>query len=127
VIEATEEAILNALCAARDMDGVNGNLSKALPIGEVKGMVAPWQRQVEGRRRAAAAAKKAPPARAPAAESERREAGPALTTALALPTAARGAEGMALPARLPPSPGAARPDQPAEAEEHRPEAVSKQD
>ncbi len=127
VIEATEEAILNALCAARDMDGVNGNLSKALPIGEVKGMVAPWQRQVEGRRRAAAAAKKAPPARAPAAEAERREAGPAVTTALALPTAARGAEGMALPARLTPSPGAARPDQPAEVEEHQPEAVSKQD
>ncbi|MFN7134736.1 MAG: P1 family peptidase, partial [Myxococcales bacterium] len=36
VIEATEEAILNSMCMARDLDGVNGNFSPALPIGEVK-------------------------------------------------------------------------------------------
>jgi D-aminopeptidase len=36
VIEATEEAILNALCMARDMNGVNGNFCPALPIHEVK-------------------------------------------------------------------------------------------
>jgi D-aminopeptidase len=43
VIEATEEAILNALCAARDMDGVNGNLCRALPMAEVQELVARWQ------------------------------------------------------------------------------------
>ncbi|HEX8910010.1 MAG TPA: P1 family peptidase [Anaeromyxobacteraceae bacterium] len=54
VIEATEESILNALCQARDMDGVNGNVSRALPIAEVRELVLAWQR-VEGRRRPAAA------------------------------------------------------------------------
>ena len=43
VIEATEEAILNSLCAARDMDGVNGNLCRALPVEEVRELVARWQ------------------------------------------------------------------------------------
>ena len=128
VIEGTEEAILNALCAARDMDGVNGNLSKALPIGEVKGMISPWQRQVEGRRRAAAAPKKAPPpAPPPAGEPERHEPDPAVTAAAARPTLARGAEGMAPPTRIPPAPAPARPDHPAGVEELRPEVVSKQD
>ncbi len=41
-IEATEEAILNALCAARDMDGVNGNLCRALPVEEVRELAAAW-------------------------------------------------------------------------------------
>ena len=50
VIDATEEAILNALCAPEDMDGVNGNVSKALAIADVKELVSAWQRQVEGRR-----------------------------------------------------------------------------
>jgi D-aminopeptidase len=43
-IEATEEAILNALCAARDMEGVNGNLCRALPLDEVRDLVQAWQR-----------------------------------------------------------------------------------
>ncbi len=54
VIEATEEAILNALCAARDLDGVNGNVAHALPISEVREVVGAWQRQVEGHRHAEA-------------------------------------------------------------------------
>ncbi len=53
VIEATEESILNALCAAQDMDGVNGNLSRALPLGEVKEIVANWQETARRRRRPA--------------------------------------------------------------------------
>jgi D-aminopeptidase len=65
VIEATEEAILNALCMARDMDGVNGNLCKALPLEDVKELVSTWQEESArqsaqpspGKRRAAAAAK----------------------------------------------------------------------
>jgi D-aminopeptidase len=126
VIEGTEEAILNALCAARDMDGVNGNLSKALPIGEVKEMIAPWQRQVEGRRRAAAGVKKAPPS-APVGEPERRDADTGVTAALARPTLARGAEGMPPSARIAPPATPGRPEQPAEVKDLRPEAASKQD
>jgi D-aminopeptidase len=42
-IDATEEAILNALCAARDMDGANGNVCKAMPLQDVKDLVAQWQ------------------------------------------------------------------------------------
>jgi D-aminopeptidase len=42
VIEATEEAILNALCQARDLDGVNGHLCHALPLADVKELVARW-------------------------------------------------------------------------------------
>ncbi|MBI5069815.1 MAG: P1 family peptidase [Deltaproteobacteria bacterium] len=42
-IEATEESILNSLCAARDMDGVNGNLCRALPVEEVRALAAAWQ------------------------------------------------------------------------------------
>ncbi|WP_176063818.1 DmpA family aminopeptidase [Anaeromyxobacter diazotrophicus] len=51
VIEATEEAILNALCQARDLDGVNGHVSRALPVGEVRDLVQTWYRQVDPRRR----------------------------------------------------------------------------
>jgi D-aminopeptidase len=117
VIEATEEAILNALCAARDMDGVHGNLSRALPIGVVKEMVGAWQRQVEGRRRAAAAPRRPAPPQTPAAagEAEKRDGGVAIPAALPPPSAVRGAEGMASPAR-PPAPQAPPRLEPMEAE-----------
>lgn len=36
VIEATEEAILNALCAAREMRGLNGRYCPALPLDEIR-------------------------------------------------------------------------------------------
>ena len=36
VIECTEEAILNALCMARPMEGINDNFCPALPLGLVK-------------------------------------------------------------------------------------------
>ncbi|WP_353055425.1 P1 family peptidase [Leucobacter sp. CX328] len=36
VVEATEEAVLNALVAARDVTGRNGHQSFALPHGEVR-------------------------------------------------------------------------------------------
>jgi D-aminopeptidase len=42
-IDATEEAILNALCMARDMDGANGNVCKAMPLTDVKELAAQWQ------------------------------------------------------------------------------------
>jgi D-aminopeptidase len=105
VIEATEEAILNALCMARDMDGANANLSKALPLAEVKDMVMSWQ--AESARQAAAP----PPAPrrlpAPEAAARARPASPAVK-----PTAVRGAEGMARPARPPGVPGTTRVERP---------------
>jgi D-aminopeptidase len=98
VIEATEEAILNALCMARDMDGVNGNVCPALPLAEVKEIVARWQAE-KARQLAVgpAPARRAPPGAA--ADTRLRAATPG-----ARPSAARGAEGMPAPAR-PAEPG----------------------
>jgi D-aminopeptidase len=39
VIDATEEAILNALCMATDMGGVNGNFAPALPLAETRAIL----------------------------------------------------------------------------------------
>jgi D-aminopeptidase len=39
VIDATEEAILNALCMATDMSGVNGNFAPALPLAETRAIL----------------------------------------------------------------------------------------
>jgi D-aminopeptidase len=93
VIEATEEAILNALCMARDMEGVNGNLVRALPLGEVKELVDRWQPPERGRR------PDGPPL-------GRHGTGPRVrtTVAIAQPTAVRGGEGMPLPERSPAAP-----------------------
>jgi len=102
VIEATEEAILNALCMARDMDGVNGNLCPALPLAEVKELVGAWQ-EVTARQAAAAPPPQAP---WPAAEGPGRSRAP---LPAAKPTAVRGAEGMAPPTRPPVAPPAAPP------------------
>jgi D-aminopeptidase len=88
VIDATEEAILNALCAARDMDGVNGNLSRALPLQDVRELVLAWKRaksKVAADRRAAPAPREGGGRAAP------------VTTSTAPPTAVRGAEGMPRP------------------------------
>ena len=128
VIEATEEAILNALCAARDMDGVHGNLSRALPIGVVKEMVGAWQRQVEGRRRAAASPKRPAPPQIPAAagETEKRDGGAAIPSVLPAPSEVRGAEGMASSTR-PTAPQAPPGLEPTEAEEPGPGAPPKED
>jgi D-aminopeptidase len=96
VIEATEEAILNSLCMARDMDGVNGNLCRALPLSEVEELVGRWKQLGERLR---------PPMRggmrAQGQPEDGSKAAP-LTAAVAKPTAVRGAEGMPLPVR--PSP-----------------------
>jgi len=44
-IEATEEAILNALCMADPMEGVNGNFAPALPLDELKGFFDQFRKQ----------------------------------------------------------------------------------
>jgi D-aminopeptidase len=98
VIEATEESILNALCMARDMDGASGNVSRALPLADVKELVARW---AEERARQAAV----PAPRRPGGEgAPTRVRAPA---AAAKPTAVRGAEGMPRPTR-PPGEGSAQ-------------------
>jgi D-aminopeptidase len=103
VIEATEEAILNALCMARDMDGANGNVSRALPLADVKELVAHWAE--ERARQVADAPRRAGPEGGP--PTRLRAAVPA-----AKPTAARGAEGMARPTRPPGGPATQRLEKP---------------
>jgi D-aminopeptidase len=91
VMEATEEAILNAMCMAREMEGANGNFVPALPLDEVRHMV-------DALKPILAANKKRPPARgmpAAAASPEART----VTVAKARPTDVRGAEGMPFPTR----------------------------
>jgi D-aminopeptidase len=93
VIEATEEAILNSLCMARDLDGVNGNVCRALPLGELAELVSRWQQP--GSRRPAAR----PAEAAPDEATRRRDGGAPFTAAVARPSAVRGAEGMPVPVR----------------------------
>jgi D-aminopeptidase len=44
VIEATEEAILNAMCAAETMEGHSGHVAPALPLGIVKNILKDYHR-----------------------------------------------------------------------------------
>jgi D-aminopeptidase len=95
VMEATEEAILNALCMARDMEGANGNFCPALPIAEVKTWLErfrtalPRPRQERPDRRPEAAKGQAP---GPPPHED-------VKVAAARPSYVRGAEGMAFPVR----------------------------
>ena len=84
-IEATEEAILNSLCMARDMEGTNHNYAPALPLQEVKEIVLRSALKARPPRVPTAPRSLPPP---PAADSE----GPRVGQAP--PSAARGAEGM---------------------------------
>jgi D-aminopeptidase len=101
VMEATEEAILNSMCMARAMEGINGNYSPALPLEEVR-------RFVSACRPIFAAVKKksaAPPTPVykqgvdPGKESQ-------VKVAAALPTEVRGAEGIPFPTKPAPEPQA---------------------
>lgn len=47
-IEATEEAILNALCKADDMEGVDGHFAPAIPLEEVSKILARYRRARAG-------------------------------------------------------------------------------
>jgi D-aminopeptidase len=93
-IEATEEAILNSLCMARDMEGANGNFAPALPLQEVKELLERWKLRP-----------KAPPPKpvpAPVAKEAQVEPADPPTVAEAPPSAVRSAEGMAVPLQKPP-------------------------
>jgi D-aminopeptidase len=82
VIECTEEAILNSLCMARDMEGANGHFAPALPLDIVRQYV----------QSCSLAMHPVPPrpAQKPPAEPPSE-----LRSKEALPSATRGAEGMA--------------------------------
>jgi D-aminopeptidase len=43
VMEATEEAILNALCAADSMEGHSGHFAPALPLDRIRGIMDRWK------------------------------------------------------------------------------------
>ena len=45
--DATEEAILNALCMATDMEGVDGHFAPALPLDQLSAI---YERHLEARR-----------------------------------------------------------------------------
>ncbi|HEY4731138.1 MAG TPA: P1 family peptidase [Myxococcales bacterium] len=91
-IEATEEAILNSLCMAREMEGANGNFAPALPLDEVKEIV----------QRSALRSRPRPPAPAPVKPGSVPPEAPRVSEAP--PSAARGAEGM-MTVPLPKEPG----------------------
>jgi len=95
VIEATEEAILNAMCMARPMTGINDNHCPALPLEEVRRFVdatRPIFRSVGKRPQvpAAPAAKERP-----AGEDEEGN----VRAGEVLPTDVRGAEGIPFPTK----------------------------
>lgn len=103
-IEATEEAILNSLCMAREMEGGNGNFAPALPLEAVKEILDSW------RHRAAPSVSAIAPVVPPPSPAPE-EPADLPTVAEAMPTAVRGAEGMmAVPLpQPPPAPGPAKP------------------
>ncbi len=49
VMEATEEAILNALCAADCMEGHSGHFAPALPLERIRGILDRWKASAEGK------------------------------------------------------------------------------
>ena len=95
VMEATEEAILNSMCMATSMKGVNDNYVPALPLDEVR-------RFVQACRPIFASVKKrpqqtsAPVGREKPADVDKEGE---VTAGAALPTEVRGAEGIPYPTR----------------------------
>jgi len=90
VMEATEEAILNSMCMAGPMTGINGNTCPALPLDEVRRFVELIQPLLGGRRR---------PASGPAPADRVAQ----VTVAEARPTAVRSAEGIPFPTKPAPT------------------------
>lgn len=95
VMEATEEAILNAVCMARPMVGINDNYCPALPLDEVR-------RFVDACRPIFASVRKkpdkaaAPPGKEKPADVDKEGD---LRVSAAMPTQVRGAEGIPFPTK----------------------------
>ncbi|XXF75053.1 P1 family peptidase [Myxococcaceae bacterium GXIMD 01537] len=94
IMEATEEAILNAMCMAEPMTGVNGNHCPALPLDEVRRFMEAVRPVFGGKKRPPATS--APVARERPADEDREGE---VKVAEALPTQVRGAEGIPYPTR----------------------------
>jgi D-aminopeptidase len=112
VMEATEEAILNSMCMARPMEGVNGNFVPALPLDDVRRFLAAC-------RPIFATVKKKPQDPAvPAGKEKPKDVDKegAVKVAGALPTQVRSAEGFPFPTRRPPERSGPDPDPSGEAE-----------
>ncbi|MBI3183921.1 MAG: P1 family peptidase [Myxococcales bacterium] len=94
VIEATEEAILNSMCMARPMSGINDNHCPALPLGEVR-------RFLDATRPIFASVKKRPVPAAPPSKDKPADADKEGTVkvAEAKPTEVRSAEGFPFPTK----------------------------
>jgi D-aminopeptidase len=95
VMEATEEAILNSMCMAEPMKGVNDNFCPALPLDEVR-------RFVDACRPIFASVKKRPQQSSAPASREKPvdvDKEGEVKLAEALPTAVRSAEGIPYPTR----------------------------
>ena len=101
VIEATEEAILNSMCMAGPMEGVNGNYCPALPLVEVRKFVDAC-RPIFAAVRKTPQQSSAPPAQDPLLDNRNQASLGSITAAGAPPTAVRGAEGIPFPTKLPP-------------------------
>jgi D-aminopeptidase len=96
-IEATEEAILNSLCMAREMEGVSGNFAPALPLQETKELLDRWKLRPRSPKVELARPSAATPQAGEGAQGQRgpeRVAPDPPTVAEAPPSAVRGAEGM---------------------------------
>ncbi|MGZ6163752.1 MAG: DmpA family aminopeptidase [Myxococcaceae bacterium] len=91
VMEATEEAILNSMCMAGPMTGINGNHCPALPLDEVR-------RFAEAVRPALRHRKRTPSPPEPPGDQDREGK---VTVADAIPTSVRSAEGIPFPTRPP--------------------------
>jgi D-aminopeptidase len=92
-MEATEEAILNSMCMAGPMTGINGNHCPALPLDEVR-------RFAEAVRPALGQRRRPTGPQGPPVDSDREGT---VKVADAVPTAVRGAEGIPFPTRPPDS------------------------
>lgn len=93
VIEATEEAILNSLCMARDMEGANGNFAPALPLNLVREFAEAHKKLVDRPLPPVSTPTTARPKTLVPVQPEVAE----VKTAAARPSDVRGAEGFPLP------------------------------
>ena len=89
VMEATEEAILNSLCMARPMVGINDNFCPALPLDQVRRFVDAYKPIMPRLRRP----------RGPSEKPSDVDREGTVTLGKALPTQVRGAEGIPYPTR----------------------------